>query len=187
MVVERRIDRRKRERLARKATKAKAASEAKQSITWRDVYKPPFRLHAYGLTLWSENSVWAIQTFDEIENETPEANYYRNLTILMMLVMAVNNWDQPPQDAGLKYTEAREMIDEMLKVLPMPLVADGEVIRDADGRDLFLARGWGELTSPACQGLDGKTAAALQDSMMVGFAEMFNEKWMNREKIDENS
>jgi hypothetical protein len=179
MVVERRVDRRKRERLARKAAKAKVASEAKQSITWRDVFKPPFRLENHRMTLWSANDVWTIQTFDEEDGYSPKEKYAFNLTILMMLTMAVNNWSHPPQDAGLKYTEAREMIDDMLKVLPMPLVAPdtGEVIRDANGRDLFLARGWGELTSPACQGLDGNTAAALQDSMLKEFAEMFNKKW----------
>lgn len=102
------------------------------------------------------------------------------MTILMMLVMAVNNWDQPPQDAGLKYSEACRRITEMLKVLPMPLKVDGEVIKDASGRDLFLARGWGELTAPACHGLDNNTAAKIQDSMLLEFVEMFNKKWSKK-------
>lgn len=71
-MVERRVDRRKRERLARKAAKVKAAEESKKTLTWRDVYKPPFRLDSYGLILWSENTIWTLQTFDEEGEETPK-------------------------------------------------------------------------------------------------------------------
>lgn len=142
--------------------------EQHRHLEWRDVFGSEVRMDSMGLYLWNrEMSQIAGQAQDDITGDT----------FLAMLVMAVNGYSIPPQDWDKKTTEGTQLIEQYRSTLAMPLKADGEAMIDQNGKDLFVARGWGYMTSPGCLGLDGETAARIQDNMIKEFVETFNKRW----------
>lgn len=142
--------------------------EQYRQLGWHDVFGLEVRMDSMGLYLWNRE-------MSQMSGMASEDN--TGDTFLAMLVMAVNGYSIPPQDWDKKTTEGTQLIDQYRGTLAMPLKADGEAITDQNGKDLFVARGWGYMTSPGCLGLDGETAARIQDNMIKEFVETFNKKW----------
>ena len=142
--------------------------DAHKHLGWRDVFGPEVRMDSMGLYLWNrEMSQMAGMASDDNTGDI----------FLAMLVMAVNGYSLPPQDWDKKTTEGTQLIDQYRGTLAMPLKADGEAITDQNEKDLFVARGWGYMTSPGCLGLDNETAARIQDDMIKEFVDKFNKRW----------
>jgi len=129
--------------------------EQHRNLGWRDVFGSEVRMDSMGLYLW--NSDMSQMSGMACDDNTGD-------TFLAMLVMAVNGYSIPPQDWDKKTTEGTQLIEQYRSTLAMPLKADGEAITDQNEKDLFVARGWGYMTSPGCLGLDGETAARIQDN-----------------------
>lgn len=137
-------------------------------LGWRDVLGSEVRMDSMGLYLWNrEMSQMSGMASDDNTGDI----------FLAMLVMAINGYSLPPQDWDKGTVKGLQFIEQYRSTLAMPLKADGEAMIDRNGKDLFVARGWGYMTSPGCMSLDNETAARIQDSMIEEFVDKFNQRW----------
>lgn len=163
---------RKRDKGLKAAEKQRLNLEKKRDqhrhLGWRDVFGSEVRMDSMGLYLWNrEMSQMSGMSSDDNTGDI----------FLAMLVMAINGYSLPPQDWDKKTSEGTQLIEQYRSTLAMPLKADGEAMVDRNGKDLFVARGWGYMTSPGCMGLDNETAAGMQDDMIKEFVDKFNTRW----------
>jgi hypothetical protein len=121
-------------------------THSKTNMNFTDFYKPPFKLDDYDeCIVWMGDEERGLTWAADFASDWSEGHGF-DLELKKGIVECLNG-------------NKKGFIDKQrLKVGDVDLYLDGQL--------LMWARGWGELTSPNCLGLDGDSAAKLQDQFI---------------------